>query len=81
MEHTAKRTALGWRISEAASHADMTLSQLADAIGVGRNSLSYIVTGRTKDPKCSILKRIAQVTDVSLDWLLDVHPAARAPQH
>jgi transcriptional regulator with XRE-family HTH domain len=57
------------RITMAMEFADMMPSDLADALGVHRNSVSAWINGRGK-PKPPTLIAIASVTDVDLEWLL-----------
>jgi len=57
------------RITMAMEFADMMPSDLADALGVHRNSVSAWLHGRIK-PKPPTLLAIATVTEVNLDWLV-----------
>lgn len=65
----AERTALGKRIAAACAMAGISMTILADRIGVARNTLSRIVTGETADPASSIMVSIAKELRVSLDFL------------
>jgi transcriptional regulator with XRE-family HTH domain len=65
----AERTALGKRIAAACAMAGISMTVLADRIGVARNTLSRIVTGETANPASSIMVSIAQELGVSLDFL------------
>lgn len=65
----AERTELGRRIASACARRGMTMTTLADRIGIARNTLSRIVTGETEDPASSIIVRAAKELQVSLDFL------------
>jgi transcriptional regulator with XRE-family HTH domain len=57
------------RITMAMEFAEMGPSDLAEALGVHRNSVSAWINGRGK-PKPPTLIAIASVTDVDLEWLV-----------
>jgi transcriptional regulator with XRE-family HTH domain len=57
------------RIAMAMEFADMSVSGLATALDVHRNTVSAWINGRGK-PKPATLIAIASVTDVDLEWLL-----------
>lgn len=60
---------LGTRIRLARGTAGMTMRELAKRIGVHPDSLSDYENDRT-DPPAKALRAIAEVADVSADWLL-----------
>ena len=82
----AERSRVGRRIETACAMRGMKMGTLADTIGVSRNALSSIVTGKTEDPSSGIVVRIAETLEVSTDFLLglsdtiemDLQPAALA---
>jgi plasmid maintenance system antidote protein VapI len=65
----AERTELGRRIAAACAMKGISMTTLADRIGVARNTLSRIVTGETADPASGIMVKIAKELGVSLDFL------------
>jgi transcriptional regulator with XRE-family HTH domain len=65
----AERTELGRRIAAACAMKEISMTTLADRIGVARNTLSRIVTGETADPASGIMVKIAKELGVSLDFL------------
>lgn len=50
--------------------ADLDQGQLAEAIGVSRNTVSNWETGRS-EPSATFFIRWAQATGVTLDWLAE----------
>jgi len=75
----AERTELGRRIAAACALRGISMTTLADRIGVARNTLSRIVTGETADPASGIMVKIAKELRVSLDFLFalseDLNPS------
>ena len=65
----AERTELGRRIAAVCAMKGISMTTLADRIGVARNTLSRIVTGETADPASGIMVKIAKELGVSLDFL------------
>ena len=65
----AERTELGRRIAAGCAMKGISMTTLADRIGVARNTLSRIVTGDTADPASGIMVKIAKELGVSLDFL------------
>ena len=68
----AERTALGRRIAAACALKGITMTTLADRIGIARNTMTRIVTGETADPASGIMVKIARELGISLDYLLDL---------
>jgi transcriptional regulator with XRE-family HTH domain len=60
---------LGSRIRLARTTARMTITGLAERIGVSRDSLSDYENEKT-DPPASVIRKIAEELDTSADWLL-----------
>ena len=60
---------LGEKITEARKKKGMSQIDLADAMSVSRQSVSKWETGES-NPEISKLSQLAEVLDVSLDWLL-----------
>ena len=54
------------RLGRVAAHLDQ--QQLADKVGVARNSISNWETGRS-EPSAGAFVRLARALDVSLEWL------------
>ena len=76
----AERTALGRRIAAACALKGITMSTLADRVGIARNTMTRIVTGETADPASGIMVKIARELGVSLDYLLDLKDETDAEQ-
>jgi len=68
----AERTALGRRIAAACALKGISMTTLADRVGIARNTMTRIVTGETADPASGIMVKIARELGVSLDDLLDL---------
>jgi transcriptional regulator with XRE-family HTH domain len=68
----AERTALGRRIAAACALKGISMTTLADRVGIARNTMTRIVTGETADPASGIMVKIARELGVSLDYLLDL---------
>lgn len=58
------------RLRRARQLAGLDQRQLADALGIARNTVSNYETG-TSEPSASNLVRWARATGASLDWLAD----------
>lgn len=63
----ARIVPVGHRVKAAREAAGMSQEQLADAVGVTRNTVYNLESESTK-PKADTLWRIAQATGKSLDW-------------
>ena len=59
---------LGQRLARARREAGLNQGQLAQAIGVSRQTISNYETGSTEDVRFDIVARWAAATDVSLDY-------------
>lgn len=57
------------RISELRKENGLTLQQVADAIGVGNNTISRYENGK-REPNSETLKKLANFFDVSVDYLV-----------
>ena len=61
---------LGQRIRRARLGRGLGQAELARAIGLSKTSLSLIETGQVKDPRSSVVQRIARALRVRTDYLL-----------
>ncbi len=59
----------GSKLEELMNAKSITKQQLADAVGVSRTMIIYIIKG-FKDPSIKTLKRIADYFEVSTDELI-----------
>lgn len=69
---------LGQNIRQARKTYGMSQTVLAERIGISKTSLSLIESGDTKDPRYSIVRRIAQVLRLRMDDLDPLMPKERA---
>ncbi len=60
----------GKRIEKIMDHYAISASTFADHMGVGRSSISHILSGRNKPSLDFVMKIIEAYTDVDLQWLL-----------
>jgi len=60
----------GKRIQKIMDHYAISASSFADYMGVGRSSISHILSGRNKPSLDFVMKIIEAYTDVDLHWLL-----------
>lgn len=60
---------LAGRIHYAMEQRDMTQADLARATGMSTSKISYIVSGKTKDPQFQAVVDIAKALDVPLAYL------------
>lgn len=58
------------RIRTVMTHYGLTVSTLADTIGVQRSSISHLLSGRNKPSLDFVMKLVQTYTEVSLYWLL-----------
>ncbi|WP_230101281.1 helix-turn-helix transcriptional regulator, partial [Microbacterium sp. Bi98] len=58
------------RLRKSRIMADLEQAQIAEAIGVSRNTVSNWETGRS-EPSATFFVRWAQATGVTLDWLAE----------
>lgn len=63
------------RIRKARDHAGLSQAALAEQIPVARNTLSRWELG-ANTPSSRELQRLAEITNVSFDWLLQGDPAS-----
>lgn len=63
---------LAERIQYAMERQDITQADLARMTGMTTSNIAYIVNGKTKDPRFSSLKLIAQALGVSLNYLAGI---------
>ena len=67
---------LGRRIRSLRKDRGMTLAELADRAGTATSQLSVIENGR-REPRLSLLRRLAEVLGTSVDALLGAEPGTR----
>ncbi|WP_025740214.1 helix-turn-helix domain-containing protein [Aquimarina pacifica] len=60
----------GIRIQKIMDHNGISASSFADYLGVGRSSISHILSGRNKPSLDFVMKIIEAYTDVDMQWLL-----------
>jgi transcriptional regulator with XRE-family HTH domain len=61
---------LGENLKTARNQKHFTQEELGNMIGVSRVCMAYFENG-TRVPSVAILKELADILDVSTDWLLD----------
>lgn len=59
------------RLEKMLSHYNLSASSFADKIGVGRSSISHILSGRNKPSLDFILKILGEFPEVNLYWLMN----------
>lgn len=57
------------RVTQMMRSKGLTQADLRRITGLGSSQISYIIQGRTTDPRLSTAMKIADALDVSLDWL------------
>ncbi|WP_109300712.1 helix-turn-helix domain-containing protein [Aquimarina sp. AU474] len=60
----------GKRIQKLMDHYGVSASSFADYMGVGRSSISHILSGRNKPSLDFVMKITEAYTDVDMQWLL-----------
>jgi transcriptional regulator with XRE-family HTH domain len=60
---------LGARIRQARIRYGMSQAELARRIGVSKNTMNLIESGKTPDPAVSRIRAIADTLNVSMDYL------------
>lgn len=68
-ELAALRLLYGERIAEARKLADVTVTAMAERIGLDRHQVTLLEQGRMGDPPAWLLARVATATGVRLDFL------------
>lgn len=58
------------RLHKILEHHDLTASAFAQKIGVGRSSISHILSGRNKPSLEFVLKTLEVFPDIDLYWLI-----------
>ncbi len=66
------------RLKKSRLLAGLEQGQIADALGIARNTVSNWENGRS-EPSASAFVRWARVTGVSLDWLAEGVETTKAP--
>jgi len=70
---------LGDRIGKARRRCGLSGTELAKRIGIAKQHLSAIENNRTKDPGALLVEKIADILDVSADYLLSGRLTPRRP--
>jgi len=78
-DHAVSRDMAG-RVRERRAHLGLSQTKLAQQMGVERNTLWLIETGRTKNPRADIIIALAETLQVSTDYLLGLTDDPR-PRH
>lgn len=76
MEHTAEgpevpEWTIGWRMQRALAHASIDTTEMADELGVSRQTVSRWMNGHGATPRIGYLKLWAMRCNVPLVWLVD----------
>ncbi|WP_346844582.1 helix-turn-helix transcriptional regulator [uncultured Rothia sp.] len=66
------------RIRKAREHADLTQVEFAERLGVSRNTLNRW-EGGIYSPADSVIRQIAQVANIPLDWFYVVDESSTVP--
>ncbi len=61
---------IGWRLQRALAHADISVQEMADELGVSRSAISRWINDRGTPPRIGYVKLWSQLTGVDLEWLL-----------
>lgn len=61
---------LGWRLQRSLGHAQMSVEQMTQELGVSRSTLSRWLNDRGAPPKRAYLQQWAALTRVPADWLM-----------
>lgn len=65
------------KVNKLLEERGMRATDLANATGIGKSNIHYILSGRSKNPALSTLFAIANALNISMDELLeDVDPPA-----
>lgn len=59
------------RLEKILDHYDLSASSLADKLGIGRSSISHVISGRNKPSLDFTLKILQAFPDIDLYWLLN----------
>ena len=71
---------LGWRLNRALSHADISVQEMADELGVARSTISRWVNDHGTEPRAVYVKQWALRTGVDYRWLMGSTPADVLPR-
>lgn len=61
---------LGWRMQRALAHADISVQDMADELGMSRTSLSRWINDKGTPPRSGFIKLWALRTGVPYEWLI-----------
>ena len=64
---------LGWRLQMALRHADVSVQQMADELGMARSSLSRWLNDRGTPPRAAFVKMWALRTGEPYHWIATGH--------
>ena len=68
---------LGWRLQRSLAHAEISVEEIADEMGVSRSTVSRWLNDRGAPPKAAYVKMWAFRTGVPYAWLSDTDPTGR----
>lgn len=68
---------LGWRLQRALAHAEISVEEIADEMGVSRSTVSRWLNDRGAPPKAAYVKMWAFRTGVPFAWLSETDPTGR----
>lgn len=68
---------LGWRLQRSLAHAEISVEEIADEMGVSRSTVSRWLNDRGAPPKAAYVKMWAFRTGVPFAWLSDTDPTGR----
>ena len=67
---TDQLDAIGERVATVRRRRGWTQQDLADQLGVSRNTISLVECGKNPNPGVQLVRDIAILGDVSMDWLI-----------
>lgn len=72
---TIPQWTFGDRLAKAREHAGISVEQMADELGVSRNTIGNYEAERTT-PKAGVVKAWALITGVSFEWIVEGRPSS-----
>lgn len=60
---------LGWRLQRSLAHAELSVAEMADELGVTRSTISRWMHDKGAPPRTIYVRQWAMRTGVSADWL------------
>lgn len=71
---------LGWRMQRALAHAEISVQQMADELGMARSSLSRWLNDHGTPPRAAFVKMWALRTGVPYEWLVTGETPQEGPR-